>query len=133
MNKITTTLFAILLYSCSPKMGSKLISQQEALKNNEKVLILNKLDDQKIEGIKIGSVYSKDSSFSTNYSYYEIIEPLKEICRSKGANLLKITKFKNPDSWSTCARIKADIYHVEDIEKYQKEVLWVKKQKTKMD
>jgi len=122
MNKV----FIILLFfsSCSPLIRSKIISTQNPLNKHATVLVLKPFDTQIIKGIKIGTINSKDNGFSINCGYNEIIKQLKSIAREKGANLIKITKQKKPNYWSTCERVETEIYYVSNIEKYQKEIEW---------
>jgi len=124
MNKSLITLILIITVSCSPKIRSTIISEQKPLKNDSYVLVLEKLDSRQIDGIYIGKIKSQDSGFSLNCSYKEVIEILKNLARSKGGNLIKITKQKSPDLWSTCERVFADLYKVDDIGKYEKQIEW---------
>lgn len=117
------------IISCSPKIGSSIMSNQKKLNGSENILVLQFGDEQKIDGIKIGEIKSTDSGFSSNCSYNEIIIPLKKLARQSGANIIKITKHKTPDNWSTCDRIKADIYKVENYKKYEREIEWNKNRK----
>lgn len=128
MKKIVLVLF-LPIVSCSPKFGTSIINSQQKLNNTDHVLVLQFGDEQKIDGIKVGKISSTDPGFSMNCSYSEIIEPLKELARQNGANIIKITEHKTSDIWSTCERIKADIYKVKDYKKYEREIEWDKNRK----
>lgn len=121
-------LLLILLISsslcCQPKMGSSILSNQPALSEKDYVLVLKMNDDFVNDGLKVGSIKSTDNGFSTNCTYYEVVNSLKKIARDNGANLIKITDRKFPDRQSTCDRIWADIYRVPDYRKHEIEITW---------
>lgn len=112
------------IFSCSPKMGSSISNKQPVLINNEYVLVLQKEDIFNNDGIEIGNIKSGDNGFSSNCSYYEVIDKLKQIARENGANLIKITEHKSADQWSTCERLKAKIYKVPNFRVHEKEIEW---------
>lgn len=128
MKKILLLLILPII-SCSPKIGSSIINNQQKMDKTDNVLVLQFGDEQKIDGIKIGKISSTDNGLSINCSYYEIIEPLKELARLNGANIIKITQHKISNTWSSCERIKADIYKVKDYKKYEQEIEWNKNRK----
>lgn len=128
MKKIVLFLF-LSIVSCSPKFGTSIINSQQKLNNTDHVLVLQFGDEQKIDGIKVGKISSTDQGFSMNCSYNEIIEPLKELARQNGANIIKIIEHKTSDIWSSCERIKADMYKVKDYKKYEREIEWSKNRK----
>lgn len=119
-----SAILATLLYSCAPKMSSTITKPQSALADSEFVLVLHKEDVFKNDGIEIGSIKSTDNGFSTKCTYYEVLDELKQMARKNGANLIKITDLKNPDQWSTCARVKASIYKVPNYRTHETEIEW---------
>lgn len=114
----------ISIYSCSPKIGSTIISKQIPLSDTDFVLVLQQQDDFTNDGIEIGSIKSGDNGLSTNCSYFEVIDKLKQLARQNGANVIKITEQKSPDSWSSCVRLTAKIYRVPNFRKHEKEIEW---------
>lgn len=62
---------------------------------------------------KLGTIKVGDSGFSIKCNYATVIDKAKMESRKVGGNVLKITKHKRPDLWSSCHRITADIYKVE--------------------
>lgn len=120
-----TTLF----YSCSPKIGSTIISKQVPLSDRDFVLVLQQQDNFTNDGIEIGSIKSGDNGLSTNCTYYEVIDKLKQLARQNGANVIKITEHKSPDRWSSCERLTAKIYKVPDFKKHEKEIEWTASRK----
>lgn len=119
-------LSAALLFigACSPKLGSEIISGQTPLKGDAAVLVLDETSTSGISGIEIGSLRSGDNGFSIHCSYADVIERLKQMARQNGANIIKITEHKKPDNKSSCDRIKARIYKVDDIRAYEKKIGW---------
>jgi hypothetical protein len=122
-------ILATLIFSCSPKIGSTISNKQPALTGNEYVLVLQKEDSFNNDGIEIGNIKSGDNGFSSNCTYYEVIDKLKQIARDNGANLIKITEHKSADQWSTCDRVKAKIYKVPDFRVHEKEIEWTANRK----
>lgn len=125
MNKITIFVFLIMyFFSCSPKLTTIVYNPQPPLVE-EDIVVLKKEDLFQNTGIEVGSVSAGDNGFSTNCSYNEVIKILKEKARQNGANILKITEHKLPDGRkSTCDRIKAKIYRVNNAKQYEKEIEW---------
>lgn len=87
------------------------------------VVLLPEDDTTKVDGILV-MTYKLRDNFRIQCSYEEGIAAIKEKAEAKGANLIKITKHKVPDMWSTCHRFEADLYHVENIGDYEKEIIW---------
>ncbi|WPP49343.1 DUF922 domain-containing protein [Catalinimonas niigatensis] len=124
---IFATLF--MFAACSPKLRSVINNPQEPLGTHEMVLVLGIQDPFENDGIDIGVLISSDNGFSTNCSYYEVIEHLKNLARENGANIVKITEHAVPDRLSSCDRISANIYKVPNFRKHEKEVEWNEKRK----
>jgi hypothetical protein len=94
------------------------------LGESELVVVLDIADNQIIKGDKVGELKALDNGLSGNCSYHENIKNLKALARKAGANLVKITKHKPADSWSTCDRLWANIYKVRDVKSYEVEIEW---------
>lgn len=126
---ILLLLFSALLFSCSPKIGTKIISKQNALSENDYVLVIDESDFFINDGINIGTIKSIDKGFSANCTYDEIIENFKKICKQNGANILNVIEHKSPDQWSSCHRVEAIIYKVPDYKVHEKQIEWSKDRK----
>lgn len=122
-------LFSALLFSCSPKIGTTIISKQNALSENDYVLVIDESDFFINDGINIGTIKSIDKGFSANCTYDEIIENFKKICKQNGANILNVIEHKLPDQWSSCHRVEAIIYRVPDYKVHEKQIEWSKDRK----
>ncbi|QEC69761.1 hypothetical protein FRZ67_21575 [Panacibacter ginsenosidivorans] len=122
-----------ILFSCAPKLSSKITTIQPSLPVNTPFIILEEDDTSSIRGNVLGTLRSSDNGFSVNCSYEKTVELLKSLALTKGANVLKITEHKYPDVWSSCHRIKADIYKVHNVFDYEKEIEWSKNRKLTWD
>ena len=130
MSKIIVLfLLNLFAFSCSPKIQTTIITKQNALPENDYVLVIDQSDVFMNDGIKIGTIKSSDKGFSSNCSYDAIIENFKNICRQNGANILNIIEHKLPDQWSSCDRVEAIIYKVPDYKVHEKEIEWSKDRK----
>lgn len=125
MKILTTLLLTIFLFcSCSPKIGSKIISQQPSLSDTDAVLVLQKQDNFYNDGIEIGVIHAGDNGLSLNCSYEDVVSTLTQLARKKGANVIKIIDYKDPDHWSSCVRLIARVYRVPDTRKYEVTINW---------
>lgn len=114
----------MILFACSPKMKAKVNQPHPPLPENTPVVILQKEDNFTNDGIEIGTIKAGEKGLSANCTYNEVVGQLRQLARKNGANLIKITKRKNPDNWSTCVRLTAKIYNVPDSRKHEKEIEW---------
>jgi hypothetical protein len=114
----------ILLTACAPKLKSTIQLALPALSNNALVVVLDISDDQAITEDLVGSIVAKDGGLSVNCTYYENILNLKDLARKAGANVVKITEHKTPDKWSTCHRLKANIYYIKTPKTYETQIEW---------
>ncbi|ASZ10746.1 DUF2846 domain-containing protein [Chitinophaga pendula] len=88
-------------------------AQQDSDTSN--ILIL-KMEDVVPSGAQLlGNIKVTDKGFKIKCSYDQTIAAAKEKARKKGANLIKITELKTPDMWSTCYRLWADVYKLDDL------------------
>ena len=124
-----SVVLATFCYACSPKISSTITNKQPALGEDEFVLVLQKEDNFNNDGIEIGRIRSGDNGMSSGCTYYEVIGKLRQLARSNGANLIKITEHKSPDQWSTCDRLSAKIYKVPNFRIHEKEIEWTEERK----
>ena len=130
MNRIITLFsIAVIVFGCSPKLGSTIIARQTPLLDSDFVLVLDENDPYGNSGIEVGTIKSGDYGFSTNCDYQTVVQNLKTVCRQNGANVMKVTEHKVPDQWSSCDRITAKIYSVADYKVYQKQIEWTNKRR----
>lgn len=130
-------ILTILLSSCASKMKvtGSIENKLQPLKNYESVVIIeeNITINALKSNIKIGIFEIKDGGLSFDCSYERVKNIAKNKARSIGGNSVKILEHKLPDSWSTCHRIKFEVYKLEDIVEYQKEIIWSSSDKLKWE
>lgn len=80
----------------------------------------------------IGKVEIKDSGFSKNCDYEMVRDLAKKEALKLGGNCLVITDHKQPDLGSTCHRIKADVFLVDDPRYYESEIFWSENRKLRI-
>jgi hypothetical protein len=113
MKQMTKFLFLITVIgftSCSPKISSNFTNPQPKLSLDEKVALLD-IDHQLPENIvKIGELRFQDSGFSTDCSFNSLMTQARNEARKNGANIVKVVDKKRPDLWSSCYRLKIELY-----------------------
>ncbi|WP_282042894.1 DUF922 domain-containing protein [Winogradskyella flava] len=124
MKKHILYLLCIGFTACSPKLKTNIDKTLVPLSEDALVIVLDISDDQTIVEELIGSIIAKDGGLAVNCTYYENILNLKALARQSGANVVKITEHKIPDKWSTCHRLKANIYKVENPKLYETKIEW---------
>lgn len=113
MKQITKLLFVITvigLSSCSPKITSNFTNPQPKLSIDEKIALLD-IEHKLPESIsKIGELRFQDSGFSTDCSFNSLMTQARIEARKNGANIVKVIDKKKPDIWSSCYRLKIELY-----------------------
>lgn len=72
----------------------------------------------------IGHIEIKEAGLTTNCEYETILKIAKKESLKLGGNCLVITEHKWPSLWSTCHRIKADVFWINNPKKYENEIIW---------
>ena len=130
MKQITKMLFLIIVIgvtSCSPKITSNFINPQPKLAIDEKVALLD-IEHKLPENIvKVGELRFQDSGFSTDCSFNSLMNKARIEARKNGANVVKVIDKKKPDLWSSCYRLKIELY------KYDGDVSTLSQYKLKLD
>lgn len=117
-------LVVVFCFSCSPKLSTTLNTASNALSENALVVVVDVVNNQDVNAKKVGEVSVRDSGFTSKCSYYENIIEFKKIARAAGANLIKITKHKTPDKWSSCHRIWGNLYYADNPKDYETKITW---------
>ena len=115
---------AFLFVACAPKLRTTLHTLSNALPKDALVVVIDVVDNQEVEAKKIGEISVRDAGLTSQCSYYENIIEFKNKARATGANLIKITKHKTPDNWSSCHRLWADLYYVENPKDFETKITW---------
>jgi hypothetical protein len=108
----------LLLTSCSPKLTSSLLKTYPPLHYLEEVRVFSINESVPPNAEKIGTVKIGDSGFSTKCNYATVVDMAKIEARKVGGNVVKITQHNSPDFYSSCHRIVADVFRVDNIETY---------------
>lgn len=116
MKKIPKILFFITVIgftNCSPKISTNFTNSQPKLSIDEKVALLD-IDHKLPENVvKVGELRFQDSGFSTNCSFNSLMTQARNEARINGANIVKVVDKKKPDLWSSCHRLKIELYKYE--------------------
>ncbi|WP_136466305.1 hypothetical protein [Flagellimonas onchidii] len=111
---LSIALFSLFLTSaCSPKISSAIIKDYDALKYDQKVVVLELNQKQPVNAEVLGHVKIRDTGFSTKCNYDIVLDKAKLEARRVGGNTIKITKHKKPDLWSTCHRLDVTILKID--------------------
>lgn len=136
-NLFLLLIISILLSNCATKIKVKgtTLNSLQPLKNTENVVIIE--ENENIEpsekDLKLGVFETKDGGLSFDCSYEKVKNLAKQKARNIGGNSVKIIEHKLPDAWSTCHRIKFEVHKLENISKFQKELLWSSTNKLKWE
>ncbi|MGS2765178.1 hypothetical protein [Sinomicrobium sp. M5D2P9] len=108
------------------KIKGTTLNSLQPLKNTESVVIIeeNENFEPNDKNIKIGVFEIKDGGLSFDCSYERVKSLAKQKARSIGGNSVKIVEHKLPDMWSTCHRIKFEVHKLEDITRFEEELVW---------
>lgn len=127
MNKILLLLFSIILLGCSPKIISNSLEGDLSSRSNlfyePFALIETDTIDRSLMK-PIGQIEIKDGGLTLNCDYETIKQLAKDEALKLGGNCLVITEHRKPNQWSTCHRIKADVYSINNAKDYENEVIW---------
>lgn len=109
----------IFLYSCSPKVSTKLTGSLPPLDYKQDVLVIG-INEAEPENAEIlGTVKVGESGFTTQCTYDIVIDNAKLEARKVGGNAIKIIRHKPPSAFgSSCHRITANILKIENLENY---------------
>jgi hypothetical protein len=107
-------LIVLTLSSCAPTIVVRVKNQSPPANENEKFIVFGVNDKFDIKAIRVGEIKIRDAGLAVNCSYKSVVDLAKKRARDMGANCLKINEHKVPDIWSTCHRIKATAYRIDD-------------------
>jgi hypothetical protein len=109
------SIYALLLIcvfaSCSPKIKKDLLNKSNiSVYNINQVKVLAQDQNIPLRSNYIGKIKVGDSGLTVNCGYDEMINICKKEAQLLGANIVKLTKVKEPDFYSSCYRIEAKLY-----------------------
>lgn len=115
MKPILKTIRAlVLLMSCGPFVHAQTANVADGF-----ILFVNK-KELPVDARYVGKVNVTDKGFKLHCTLPEVIGEAQEKAGKIGGNIINITSLREPDGWSTCYRIKADVYHMNDVVGYWK-------------
>lgn len=97
----------------------------------QEIVVLSEHNSADINSAPIDEIKFKDKGFKMHCTYKDALNYLKQKATEKDANLIKITQHKYPDQRSTCHRISAELYKVDNPEQYEKDIIWTEDRKLK--
>ncbi|SHH63712.1 hypothetical protein SAMN04488109_4757 [Chryseolinea serpens] len=116
---------AMVAVACSPKVKTAVLKKDVgALGQSDAIVVIDEDKPAPSKGILVGRIRAADTGFTVNCSYPEMIEHIRAKAKSVGANVIKISDWQKPNGWSTCDRISADLYRVDNIGDYEAEIAW---------
>jgi hypothetical protein len=80
------------------------------------VLLFNIKDTVPKGAVPVGKIAVIDPGLKFNCGLQKTVDEARVRARARGANVIKITKLKSPDGWSSCYRLWADVYTLENIQ-----------------
>ncbi|MEP5341170.1 MAG: hypothetical protein ABJL44_15635 [Algibacter sp.] len=113
MKQMTKILFLITVIgftSCSPKITSNFINRQPKLPIDENIALLDIEHKLPESIIRVGELRFQDSGFSTDCSFNSLMTQARNEARKNGANIVKVVDKKKPGLWSSCYRLKIELY-----------------------
>lgn len=132
MNQIIAkALLSLLVFAlacgCSPKTVVRSLqptASNAALAGTDAVEVLETESSFEIEAAPLVEIEVRDNGLSIRCGYEEVVALAKEQARLAGCNCLFITEHRPPDAISTCHRIKALGYKLDDLEHYKRYIDW---------
>jgi len=121
---------AILVVACSPRVTTTVLKNDVgALSHSDPIVVIDESQPAPADGVLVGRIRASDTGFTVNCSYPEMIEQIKIKAQTLGANVIKVSYRKKPDTWSTCDRVSADLYRVDHVGDYETEISWTPSRK----
>jgi hypothetical protein len=115
MRKIITILFLASLFACSPRIKTTITQVRPPLDFHDDIIVLG-VHDKVVpaSAVQVGTIKIGDNGFSTNCGWDIVAAEIKVEARKAGGNLVKITEHKFPSGESSCHRVSAKIFYVEN-------------------
>ncbi len=105
-------LVILIVTGCYPKVVSHVTQPNLPLEYHQEVKLIQAVDSLPTMAQHIGNVQVKSTGFTIFCDFHTVIYHAHMEARKAGAQILKITNYKQPDIWNTCHRIEADLYRV---------------------
>ncbi|MDF1695555.1 MAG: hypothetical protein P1U56_06970 [Saprospiraceae bacterium] len=104
-------LILVVIYSCNPRVNTKLTDLRYSPLAIDEEIFLFSLDDIIPTKSKfIGSIKLGEGGLSVRCGYDDLIDKCIITARNAGANIIELKKVKAPNLFTSCYRIEADLY-----------------------
>ena len=119
----------ISITSCSPKVVSNTLDttlpSRSGLYYEPFALIEEDTIDRSMNQ-PVAQLEIKDGGLSINCDFQTVKQLAKTEALRLGGNCLVITEHRLPDLWSTCHRIKGDVFLIDNAKDFESEIIWHK-------
>ncbi len=88
------------LTGCQPKMTTKIVYKAPVIVSSDDVVVYSPYVEAPADAVVIGTVSVRDTGFSGNHEYSDVIETIKEIAADNGGNAVKVTRRSKPQALS---------------------------------
>lgn len=110
MKKLLLFAITFLMISCGTSKKVSVLNYSTPISKDVPVEIFGTGQQIPSDCQLLGTIKIGDSGLSTKCSYAEVIADAQSQARAMGGNLIYISKHSEPDFWSTCHRITAEVY-----------------------
>lgn len=100
----------VLLTSCAPRVVSKVHKQEEALRVEEAVVVLDRHEEVYSGAALLGTLSVEDTGYTLDCSLRKVLEMAVKEARKMGGNIVRVVRYYPPDHSSSCYRLKAEVY-----------------------
>ena len=117
----------LFIIACSPNTNVKTLSTSSGpgFIDMQAAFAIIEMDTVSFDpSLKRGHIEIKDSGFTIKCDYDTVIKLAQKEALKIDGNCIVITEHKLPNQWSTCHRIKADVYKIPNPTDYEKEIIW---------
>ncbi|MEL6636302.1 MAG: hypothetical protein AAFW73_00430 [Bacteroidota bacterium] len=123
-------------WACAPKLQVKPLPRAERfspLADYEAFALLKKDTIAFPTDQLLGTIAVKDQGLSINCDFESVVALAEAQARQLGGNCLVITEHKLPNATtSSCHRIRAEVYHIENPERYEERIKWHRRRRLRI-
>lgn len=120
------------MISCAPKVITNAMNEGRMSRihmTHEPFAVIEQDTFDRAMFSKIGEIEIKDSGMTLQCDFATVKSLAKDEALKLGGNCIIITEHREPSTWSTCHRIKADVFYIDNAQEYETEILWNSKRK----
>lgn len=82
------------------------------------ILVLSSQDELPADAKIVDNIRIIDWGLKINCGYMRTMKQARDKAEFVGGNVLRITKLKKPDAWSSCYRVWGDVYKMDNVHDY---------------